>query len=83
MKENKQEICDAFCKCLQLTSAAGHPDGNPLTELKYFEDERGEFVRPIFRDGNGKDGYYDVNVTCDSGIAIIMDLTKQFVRKVW
>ena len=82
MKENKQEICNAFLECLKLTSAAG--TGNPVVELQYMELENGdEIVRPIFADGTGKNGWYDVNVTCDSGIAIIMDLVKQFVRKVW
>ena len=82
--ENKQDVCNAFLKTLQLTRAAGTEGHNPLVELKYMVLPNGtEIVRPIFEDGNGKDGYYDVNVTCDSGIAIVMDLTKQFVRNVW
>lgn len=84
MQENKQEICNAFLKCLQLTRAAGSVTNNPVVELRYMELENGdEIVRPIFADGVGENGWYDVNVTCDSGIAIIMDLVKQFVRKVW
>ena len=43
-----------------------------------------ETVRPIFEDGCGEAfGYYDVNVSMDSGIAIIMDVVNQFVRKMW
>ena len=84
MKENKQEICNAFLECLKLTSAAGSPDNNPVVELRYIKLPNGEeIVRPIFKDGNGENGWYDVNVSGDSGIAIIMDLVKQFVRKVW
>ena len=82
-KENKQAICDAFLETLQLTRAAGG-NGNPVMELKYIADDQGrEIVRPIFEDGNGKDGWYDVNVSGDSGIAIIMDIVEQFVRRVW
>lgn len=88
MKENKQAICDAFCETLRLTSAAGSPTNNPLIALRYMTKEEGgrfeETVRPIFEDGCGEAfGYYDVNVTADSGIAIIMDITNQFIRKMW
>lgn len=81
MNEDKQAICDAFCKCLQLTENAGHPDGNPLKELRY--DPVFEKVRPIFEDGTGEDGYYDVHVAGDSGTAMIIDIVKQFVREMW
>lgn len=83
-KENKQEICNAFLKTLQLTRAAGVEEYNPLVELRYIQKENGdEIVRPIFADGNGENGYYDVNVTCDSGIAVLIDVMKWFVGKVW
>lgn len=82
--ENKQAICDAFLKTLQLTRAAGSPENNRLVELRYMTDDWDrEIVRPIFEEGNGKDGWYDINVSGDSGIAIIMDIVKQFVRRVW
>ena len=80
MEENKQAICDAFLKTLLLTRAAGY-GGNPLKELRYIPEK--EIVRPVFEDGSGEDGWYDVHVACDSGIAIIMDLVSQFVRVVW
>ena len=83
-RENKQEICNAFLKTLQMTRAAGTVGCNPLVELRYMELPNGtEIVRPIFEEGQGKNGYYDINVTCDSGIAIIMDIEKQFVRNMW
>ena len=83
-KEDKQAICDAFLKTLQLTSAAGNPKNNRVVELQYIVKENGdEIVRPIFEDGAGNNGYYDVYVTGDSGIAILMDLDRGFVRKVW
>ena len=88
MRENRQAICDAFCETLRLTSAAGSPNNNPLIALKYMTKEEGgrfeETVRPIFEDGCGEAfGYYDVNVTADSGIAMIMDIINQFIRKMW
>lgn len=88
MKEDKQAICNAFCETLKLTSAAGSPNGNPVIELRYMTQEEGgrytETVRPIFENHCGESNkYYDINVTMDSGIAIIKDIVNQFVNKVW
>ena len=88
MREDKQAICNAFCETLRLTSAAGSPNNNPLIELRYMTAEEGgrfdETVRPIFENHCGEAlKYYDVNVSCDSGIAMIMDIVNQFVRKMW
>lgn len=81
-REDKQTICDALCECLRLTLAAG--TGNALRELRYIDDGRGtELVRPIFENGTGENGWYDVNVSCDSGIALITDVVKHFVNRVW
>lgn len=77
--ENKQKICDLMCAAIRETLAGG--TGNALAELRYDPDT--ERVRPIFEDGTGADGYYDINVACDSGIAVIMDIVRQFVREVW
>ena len=79
MRENKQAICNAICEALKLTHNAG--TGNALIELRYIEDR--EVVRPIFADGTGEDGWYDINVACDSGTAMFIDISNQFVRKVW
>ena len=85
--ENKQKICDAMCEALRLTRAAGSPTNNPLVELRYLTKEEGgryeETVRPIFEDGCGKNGYWDINVSMDNGVAIIMDIVNQFVKKMW
>ena len=88
MKEDKQAICNAFCETLRLTSAAGSPTNNPLIELRYMTREEGgrfdETVRPIFEDHCGEAlKYYDVNVSMDSGIAMIKDIMKQFVNQMW
>lgn len=81
-REDKQAILDAICEALRLTSAAG--TGNPLVEIRYIQKPNGtELARPIFENGTGEDGYYDVNITCDSGIAIFKDIVKQFINVVW
>ena len=80
--ENKQEICNAICEALRKTRAAG--EGNALKEIRYFKTDGGdEIARPIFENGSGENGFYDVNVTGDSGIAMFMDITDQFVHWVW
>lgn len=83
MKENKQLICDLLCVALRATSNAD--DWNPLVELRHIEyppdkPQYTEIVRPIFRDGTGEDGWCDVNVSCDSGTEMIVDIVKQFER---
>ena len=82
--ENKQAICDALCEALKLTDNAG--TGNKLMALKYMPNGKGtysETVRPLFADGTGAEGYYDINVSCDSGTAMITDIVNQFVRRMW
>ena len=79
MEEKKQAVCDAMLEALKLTSLC--EGGNPLTELKYYKDDAGEFVRPIFKDGTGLNGYYDICVTMDSPTAMITDIVAQFVRR--
>ena len=85
MREDKQAICNAMCETLRLTRAAGMTENNPLVELRYMPQggTYEETVRPIFADGTGENGWYDINVSCDSGIAVIMDIVKQFVLRVW
>lgn len=85
--ENKQCILDKMVEAIRLTSAGGiKHGGNALTELRFIPSiengNRGDVVRPIFEDGTGENGYYDINVDCDSGIAVIMDVVNQFVRKM-
>ena len=77
MIENKQAICDAFCETLRLTRAAGGTR-NALVRLEY--DAENEVVWPWFENGRY---YHPVNVACDSGIAVILDIVRQFVREVW
>ena len=83
-KENKTEFCNALCNLLRMTSCAGDPKSNPLVELRYIKMPNGdEFVRPIFEDGCGENGYYDVNVTCDANMEILLDVVREFVRPMW
>ena len=84
MKENKAEFCKSLCETLRLTSAAGDPLSNPLVELRYIKKEDGsEIVRPIFEDGTGNSGYYDVNVSGDSNIGILYDVFNHFIKCMW
>lgn len=83
MREDKQAICDALCATLRLTTNAG--SDNALKELRYIKDGNGlytEVVRPVFEDGTGEDGYYDINVSWDSGTAMIVDIANQFIRRL-
>ena len=79
MREDKQAICDKLCEALRLTANAG--SNNALRELRYIPEI--EMVRPIFEDGTGEDGYLDVNVAMDSGTAMIVDITKHFIKRLW
>ena len=79
-EEKKQMVADAFCLALQMTSAAG--SSNHVSEMRYEKLDNGdEIVTPVLADGN--DEWYKCHVTGDSGIAMIMDMVNQFVRKAW
>lgn len=79
--ENRQDIARAMRDALLLTSNAGSDRANALLDLKY--DPERETIRPIFEDGTGSNGCYDINVCADSGTAVIIDIVKQFVRPMW
>lgn len=97
--ESKQDVLNAICEALQRTDNAGDPRGNPLKEIHYIpsgvEDDatmspivrdgktRGEIARPIFANGAGESGYYDVCISGDSGTAIFKDIVTQFIDKMW
>ena len=66
--ENKQAICDELCKTLQITRAGGD-----LRMLVYSTGEDGEFVTAVFDKVSRT-----VNVTADSGTAMIRDIMKIF-----
>ena len=81
MREDYQLICNMLCETLKCTLNAGHPANNPLDRMVYLENEG--LVRPIFKDGTGESGCYDVNVAGDSGTAMIEDIVRQFVSRMW
>lgn len=67
--EDKQAICDALCKALQLTVA-----GNDLISITY--KTYGPWTQRAilrFRGGNTQ----EVNVSMDGGILMIRDIMKQ------
>lgn len=69
MEENKQEICDSLLKTLQKTRHL-----SDLYSLIYTGKmtSGNEYVVATFRTGNRK----AINVTADSGIAMIKDIVK-------
>ena len=77
--DDKQAICNAMCEAIRLTRNGGMD--NALTELIYLPEE--DKVRPVFEDGTGSNGYYDIDVAWDSGTAMIVDIASQFIKKMW
>lgn len=77
--EDKQRVCDLLCIALRETRLFS--GDNPLVSLNYIQRGESEIVRPLFEDGTGQNGYYDINVTCDSGAALITDVVAQFVAR--
>lgn len=65
MEENKQAILDALLPALQRTRA-----GAEITELRYHKEN--DRVMIIYDDG----GCDNVNVSLDSGVAMIIDIAK-------
>lgn len=81
MEENKSEFLNELCELLKKTRALGDPRGNPLSRIEYVVDGHGnEYARPIFADGSGENGYYDVCITGDSCVAILTDLSRFYSR---
>ena len=64
MREDKQAICDALCKALQLTRYGSH-----ISELEYHSE--GEYVTVYYTTGR-----ININVAFDSGVAMIRDILK-------
>lgn len=71
MEENMQAICDALCTALQLTR-----DQADLQRIRYEEVVPGE--QQVVLDYEG-DYHRSVNVSLDSGIAMIRDI----LRALW
>lgn len=65
--EDKAQICKLLLPVLQATRA-----GEDITGIEYTEQEYRETVS-IYRSW----GSQDINVTCDSGIAMIRDIIKR------
>lgn len=67
VRENKQQICDSLLQTLQLTRMC-----DDLRSLEYQADT--EIVVATFTGG----GFMNINVACDSGIAMIRDICRAF-----
>ena len=68
MHEDKQKILDRLLETLVLTRA-----GWNLMELEYKRESGLETVTAVFANGTKK----RINVSCDSGIALIRDVCRQ------
>lgn len=68
--EDKQLICDLLCWVLKATR-----DQHDLEALIYHKDNGEELVEICYPNGGT-----NVNVTMDSGIAMIHDILRAFVR---
>lgn len=80
--EDRQEFLNKLTELLRLTRNAGGSN-NPLKEIRLVNKPIGDYARPIFEDGTGEDGYYDVCIDCDSNMGILIDVMRNFVTKVW
>ena len=81
MRENKTEFCNQLCELLRMTGNLGNPANNALKELRYIRLDNGdEIVRPVFEDGGGENGYYDVNVSGDNCMGILCDVYNKFIK---
>lgn len=65
--ENKIKICKLLLPLLQATRA-----GEDIESLTYFTNQNNEFICIKFKTGYKR----NVNITADSGIAIIIDVLK-------
>ena len=64
-----------------MTVNLGNPANNALKELRYIRLDNGdEIVRPVFEDGGGENGYYDVNVSGDNCMGILCDVYNRFIK---
>ena len=64
IREDKQAICDALCKALQLTRI-----GSDISEIEYHAE--GEYVTVYYTTG-----HININVALDSGAAMIRDIMR-------
>lgn len=67
MREDKQAICDALCKALQLTRS-----GSDISKIEYHAE--GEYVTVYYTSG-----HININVAFDSGIAMIRDILRGLI----
>lgn len=67
MEEDKQKICDALAVALKQTRLL-----STLNKLVYSKEKDEEVLTAVYNNGYTK----KINVTCDSGTAMIRDIMK-------
>ena len=71
MKESKEDICGLLLQTLKATRNL-----HDLTALEYVKGPNGsEIITAVFEDGYK----HAINVTCDSGTAMITDVLKELL----
>ena len=70
MAEDKQKICDKLLETLRATRKF-----SDLINLEYVKEQYDDFVIVTYGNGHRK----KVTVTCDSGMAMIMDIMHHIV----
>ena len=91
--ENKQKMLDHLCAAIMETQANGTERQNHIVALKLIrrdetertwcgDFEKGWYVRVVWSDDPDRsDGYYDIDVTGDSGFGMLDDVWKFISRK--
>ncbi len=71
-RENKVEVVQNLETLLKSTR-----EFSDIDHLSYVEMDRGEFVLVYFKNRTYSDPDYTIEVTWDSGIAIVMDVLRK------
>jgi len=88
-----QQALDLLAQIIDLTNASGKEPHNRIIGLKLIDRKGcvnmfgqplpdGDYVRPIWSDNPERnDGYYDINVGCDSPWGAVCDVMRELQHK--
>lgn len=78
--ENKQEALNNLLAAINYTSV-NRPVGNYIMALKYIPEK--EVVRVVWSyNPDRNDGYYDINVACDSAWGMLNDVMNYLHKRL-
>lgn len=72
MEESKIAVIGNLETLLKSTRAF-----HDIDQLEYVKNDRGEFIEVYFKDRPYEKPDYTINVTADSGIALVMDVLRR------